>query len=426
MHLFWQQDAGAETGFGLIAIYGEVFSDLRAKILQRVLCSVECYICVRYQPFSVSVAKYFIKRPIQHFFHGHTLNYRHLLVAVAENKVNTVTILIEYKLDNAVSQRHFVHNTVLLVETQRRVEFLLRRRNVKPKFDVEGLNGSFDKTEFDLASAENTTIENAPTDTTGFGISGGAITKDQKIGTITVKITSDTSDTTMVKNLEDLRGVFENGGKAKLNSDLNGAYEMLTVSSGKDLEFDLNRKTLSVESISLSNDGNETLTLRNGTIGCYVQMNGRAEQHLIVDNCTLNGLGDNNNYSDVTLRDCVIMKDCFTSYGGIWKFEGVNNITGTMKVKKDVTISGDFTLGTLKVPMVTTGTPTLKLSGNIRIGKFSFDSVYREEAKIICGVGTYNFKPDEYETGRYGGIQLAEGCTVSGPDENGIYTVTAE
>mgnify|MGYP001478684039 FL=1 len=242
---------------------------------------------------------------------------------------------------------------------------------------MDGLNGSFDKTEFDLASAENTTIENAPTDTTAFGISGGAITKDQKIGTITVKITSDTSDssdTTMVKNLEDLRGVFENGGKAKLNNDLNGAYEMLTVSSGKDLEFDLNRKTLSVESISLSNDGNETLTLSNGTIGCYVQMNGRAEQHLIVDNCTLDELCDNNNYSDVTLRDCVITKDCFTSYGGIWKFE----------------------------------------------------SVYREEAKIICGVGTYNFKPDEYETGRYGGIQLAEGCTVSGPDENGIYTVTAE
>ena len=294
---------------------------------------------------------------------------------------------------------------------------------------MEGLNGSFDKTEFDLASAENTTIENAPTDTTAFGIFGGAITKDQKIGTITVKITSDTSDssdTTMVKNLEDLRSVFENGGKAKLNNDLNGADERLKLSSGKDLEFDLNRKTLSVESISLSNDGNETLTLRNGTIGCYVQMNGRAEQHLIVDNCTLNGSGENNNYSDVTLRDCVITKDCFTSYGGIWKFEGVNNITGTMKVKKDVTISGDFTLGTLKVPMVTTGTPTLKLSGNIRIGKFSFDSVYREEAKIICGVGTYNFKPDEYETGRYGGIQLAEGCTVSGPDENGIYTVTAE
>ena len=302
--------------------------------------------------------------------------------------------------------------------------------SIKASFEfpanVEGLNGSFDKTEFDLASAENTTTENAPTGTTSFGISGGAITKDQKIGTITVKITSDTLDTTMVKNLEDLRSVFENGGKAKLNSDLNGAYEMLMLSSGKDLEFDLNRKTLSVESISLSNDGNETLTLRNGTIGCYVQMNGRAEQHLIVDNCTLNELCDNNNYSDVTLKNCVITKDCFTSYGGIWKFEGVNNITGTMKVKKDVTISGDFTLGTLKVPMVTTGTPTLKLSGNIRIGKFSFDSVYREEAKIICGVGTYNFKPDEYETGRYGGIQLAEGCTVSGPDENGIYTVTAE
>ena len=52
--------------------------------------------------------------------------------------------------------------------------------------------------------------------------------------------------------------------------------------------------------------------------------------------------------------------------------------------------------------------------------------VVYQTIKIICGVGTYNFKPDEYETGRYGGIQLAEGCTVSGPDENGIYTVTAE
>ena len=95
---------------------------------------------------------------------------------------------------------------------------------------MDGLNGSFDKNEFDLASAENTTIENAPTDTTAFGISGGAITKDQKIGTITVKITS---DTTIVKNLEDLRGVFENGGKAKLNNDLNGTYEMLTLSQEK-------------------------------------------------------------------------------------------------------------------------------------------------------------------------------------------------
>ncbi len=105
---------------------------------------------------------------------------------------------------------------------------------------MDGLNGSFDKTEFDLSSAENTTIENAPTDKTAFGISGGAITKDQKIGTITVKITSDTSDPsdiTMVKNLEDLRGVFENGGKAKLNSDLNGAYEMLTLSQEKIWSF---------------------------------------------------------------------------------------------------------------------------------------------------------------------------------------------
>ena len=229
---------------------------------------------------------------------------------------------------------------------------------------MDGLNGSFDKAEFDLASAENTTTENAPTDKTAFGISRGAITKDQKIGTITVKITSgtsDSSDTTMVKNLEDLRSVFENGGKAKLNSDLNGAYEMLTLSSGKDLELDLNRKTLSVGSISLSNDGNETLTLRNGTITGYVGLNGSGEQHLNIDNCTLYQLTDNNrnDNSDVTLKNCVITKDCFTSYGGSWTIEGKNNISGTMRVKKNVTISSDFTLGTLEDSSVMTGTPTL-------------------------------------------------------------------
>ena len=287
--------------------------------------------------------------------------------------------------------------------------------------DVEGLNGSFDKTEFVLASAENTTTENAPTDTTAFGISGSAIKKDQKIGTITVKITSDIA---MVENLADLRSVFENGGKAQLNNDLSGKDERLTLSSGKELEFDLNRKTLSVRSISLANNDSEKLTLRNGTIGGYVALGGSAEKHLIVDNCILDELCDNNGYSDVTLRNCVITKECFTSYGGSWKIEGVNNITGTMDVRKNVTISGDFTLGTLEVPTVVTGKPTFDLSGNIRIGEFSFGNGLRDNAKIICGVGTYNFDPSEYETGSNGGIQLEEGCTVSGPDENGIYTVT--
>lgn len=291
--------------------------------------------------------------------------------------------------------------------------------------DVEGLNGSFDKTEFDLASAENTTTENAPTDKTAFGISGGAITKDQKIGTITVKITSDIA---MVDNLEDLRSAIENGGKAQLSSDLKETYEMLTLSSGKKLEFDLNRKTLSVDSIFLSNNDSEKLMLRNGTIGGYVGLAGNGEKHLIVDNCTLDKLGEenNNDNSDVTLRNCVITNDCFTSYSGSWKFKGVNNITGTMTVRKDVTISGDFTLGTLEVPTVMTGTPTLNLSGNIRISEFSFGNNRRYNANIICGVGTYNFAPNEYATGSDGGIQLAEGCTVSGPDGNGIYTVTKE
>ena len=102
-----------------------------------------------------------------------------------------------------------------------------------PTADVDGLNtGS--KTEFDLASAENTTIENAPTDTLLWHFRKCDHKRSEKIGTITVKITSDTSDTTMGENLEDLRGAFENGGKGKLNNDLSlERHEMLTLLSGK-------------------------------------------------------------------------------------------------------------------------------------------------------------------------------------------------
>ena len=290
--------------------------------------------------------------------------------------------------------------------------------------DVEGLIGTLDKSEFALASAEGTTLDDAPTDYTAFGISGTKITESQKLGTITVTITP---EITPVGSVEDLRSVFENGGKAQLNSNLNGANERLTLSSGKGLEFNLNRKTLNVGYIFLSNNDSEQLTLRNGTLTGYVGLDGNGEKHLIVDNCTLDRLGDNNKNddSDVTLRDCVITGDCFTSYDGSWKIEGVNNITGTMTAKTNVTISGDFTLGTLKVPTLMSGKPTFNLSGNIRIGEFSFDNGWRDNANIICGVGTYNFDPSEYATGSDGGIQLAEGCTVSGPDGNGIYTVTA-
>lgn len=289
--------------------------------------------------------------------------------------------------------------------------------------NVEGLIGTLDKSEFALASAEGTTLDDAPTDYTAFGVSGTKITESKELGTITVTITSDIAP---VGSVEDLRSTFENGGQAQLSSNLNGTGERLTLSSGKELEFDLNRKTLSVESIRLSKDDSEKLTLRNGTITGYVGLDGNGEKHLIVDNCTLDRLGDNNNNddSDVTLRNCVITKDCFTSSSSSWTFEGINKISGKMTAKTNITISGDFTLGKLEVPTLITGKPTFNLSGNIRIGEFSFDNGWRDNAKIICGVGTYNFDPSEYATGSNGGIQLAEGCTVSEPD-NGIYTVTA-
>ncbi len=54
--------------------------------------------------------------------------------------------------------------------------------------DVAELVGTFDKTELLLSTAENTARDAAPSDSAAFGISGGRIAADQKIGTITVTI----------------------------------------------------------------------------------------------------------------------------------------------------------------------------------------------------------------------------------------------
>ena len=67
---------------------------------------------------------------------------------------------------------------------------------------VEGVIGTFTETSgtendnvLALATAENTAVENAPTATAEFGISGAGITQDTNLGTITVSIAKDTQST---------------------------------------------------------------------------------------------------------------------------------------------------------------------------------------------------------------------------------------
>ncbi len=61
---------------------------------------------------------------------------------------------------------------------------------VEPEFSsaVDGLSGKFDKDGFSLVSAEGTAVENAPSDSIEFSVSGAGISADGKIGTITINI----------------------------------------------------------------------------------------------------------------------------------------------------------------------------------------------------------------------------------------------
>lgn len=74
----------------------------------------------RNRPFLVSVFEYLIKRTVQHFFHGDALHDLHMLIAVAEDKINAVSVFIKNKLNHAVCIGHIVQNTAFLKKSQGR------------------------------------------------------------------------------------------------------------------------------------------------------------------------------------------------------------------------------------------------------------------------------------------------------------------
>ena len=109
--LFRHQHAGTKPRFRLIAVDGKILVNFRAVIPKGVRCSVQCYICIGNQPFPVTVFEYFIKGVVYHIFHRNALNLFHLLIAVAEDKIDSVTIFIEYEFNYTVCHRHIVKNT---------------------------------------------------------------------------------------------------------------------------------------------------------------------------------------------------------------------------------------------------------------------------------------------------------------------------
>ncbi len=143
---------------------------------------------------------------------------------------------------------------------------------------VDGVVGTFTEasgTENDnilnLATAEGTEVENAPTATANFGISGAAIDVDQQLGTITVTIKAATVVTTFAE-LQDA----VNNGNIVLASDVSVDTPYLVIQ--KDVSIDFNGNTLRGSIMSSGNIGDSpnNLVLRdtnnNGGYSIYSEI----------------------------------------------------------------------------------------------------------------------------------------------------------
>ena len=125
------------------------------------------------------------------------------------------------------------------------------------KSDVAGLKHMIYKNVFLLDNAEGTEPENAPQFVNYFGIYGGGIDSDQKLGTFTVTIAEhkayevDSEGYTMAATFEELETLLDRGGKIKFANYIeipNSEVCELT----KDVDIDLNGHTLKG---GLANDG---------------------------------------------------------------------------------------------------------------------------------------------------------------------------
>ena len=170
---------------------------------------------------------------------------------------------------------------------------------------VDGAVGTFTEesgTENDnileLATAEGTTLENAPTATANFGISGAAIDADKTLGTITVTIVKVGSagggeTATVVTTFAELQDAVNNGNIV-LASDVTVDTPYLGIR--KNVSIDFNGNTLRGSIISTGNTGDSpnNLVLRdtnnNGGYSIYSEIyeieNGNGQAAAIIANQT--------------------------------------------------------------------------------------------------------------------------------------------
>ena len=257
--------------------------------------------------------------------------------------------------------------------------------------DVAGVVGTFTEasgTENDnilnLATAEGTEVENAPTATANFGISGAAIDADKALGTITVAIAKNVIDT-----FAELQAAVNNGGTVKLGGDITlGNDVILAVSSSVPVILDLNGYTLTSNSNApIQVQPDVICTVKNGTV-----------------TNTADRMEAISNFGTLTVQNCTLTaNDSYPLY---------NNCIATVT---DSTLNGNYDGNSICNQQVYSDTVALTLSGTVNMA----GGIYNRYAASVVTVlaGTYNFDPTSYVD--------ADAYTVTN-NGNGTWTVAAK
>ena len=234
--------------------------------------------------------------------------------------------------------------------------------------DVAGVIGTFTEasgTENDnileLATAEGTEVENAPTATANFGISGAAIDATQTLGTITVTIKN------VIDTFAELQAAVNAGGTVKLGGNITLGDESLVVSSSAPVILDLNGYTLtSNRYITIQVQPDVICTIKNGTVTNTVDMWTAVYNFgtLTVQNCTLNA----KNYFPL--------------------------INGYTAIVTDSTLNGNLYGDSICNQQAYSDTVTLTLSGTVN-AEGGIRNTYAASVVTVLP-GTYTFDPTSY------------------------------
>ena len=210
--------------------------------------------------------------------------------------------------------------------------------------DVAGVIGTFTEASgtandniLELATAEGTTVANAPTATANFGISGAAIDADKTLGTITVAIAK-AGASGGVTTFEDLQAAVNAGGTVKLGGDITLEND-LDIQASTPLVLDLNGHTITGNGYGV--------ILRYGDctiLGGRITVTGEAavfnaSDSLTIDQCTISSDINTALYSGstdavITVRNSTLIRTdswyVICCDGGTVSLEGAVNLSGTI------------------------------------------------------------------------------------------------